>query len=85
MDRSGSHVCLNPVFSKTLRCFGVFFGIGFLVEGRPGRKIVFGVRKYLILQGFGLPCGVILRGRLTVAANGVVWPGVGVIGVRLAG
>ena len=55
MDRCGSHVLLNPVFSKTLRGFVAFLKVC------PGVGVLVGVRslKILIQRGFRRVVGVV--------------------------
>ncbi len=85
MDRSGSHILLNTVFSKTLRCFVVFFG----GSGGISRAVVIVGRKCLIFRGFRLVQDVIFQGviqrLLAGAGDGVVRFAGGIIGVRIAG
>jgi hypothetical protein len=55
MNRSGSHVFLNPVFSKTLRGlvpFPLIQGRGLLQERRIGVFVVCGQENFLICRDF---------------------------------
>jgi hypothetical protein len=73
MDRCGSHIFLNTVFSKTLRIPEVLFCIG---DGGGGR-IVWVSWKYLIFGHFEFVEGIVLvfgrvRSRISGARLGIL-------------
>jgi hypothetical protein len=90
MDRSGSHVFLNPGFSKTLRILHVFFGtvVCGVERGVAGLVCDLGCRhgKFFIFSELrGFPClasGILASG---IVASGIVASGIVASGIVVSG
>ncbi len=85
MDRCGSHVLLNPVFSKTLRGFVAFLKVC------PGVGVLVWVRslEISIQRGFRRVGGVveglvrgIIKGVMPGSRGAILLPSAGIIGME---